>query len=104
LQRPDKNMFDVSDKTAAFIKTVIFVEGRYKQMCLEVLNGLLSCMICLKKNMRCCLQIYKVYFCNIHLSSSRNFPQYLQENLSSYHPFIQVTPSSFAEQEKEHDL
>jgi len=94
-------MFDVSDTIAASIKTVIFVKGRYKQTCLEVLSVLLSCMICLKKNMRCCLQIYKVYFCNIHLSSSRNFPQYHQEILSSYHLFIQVTPSSFGEQEKE---
>ena len=82
------------------------MEGRYsKRVWKSSAFCFLVCFLCLKRNVWCCLQIYEVYFCSIHLSSSRNFPQYFPENLSSYqwiyHPFVQAAPSSFVEQEKE---
>ena len=55
MQGPDKNMLDVSDKIAAFIKCLC---GRkMKKACLEVLSTLLYCQVCRKRKVRCFLQI-----------------------------------------------
>ena len=91
MQWLDKNMHDVSDKILTFINMLTSWE--------DVTNvsvssqWLLSCLISMKRNEWCCLQIYEVYFCNIYLSSRRNIPQYFPENLSSYqlncHAFVQ---------------
>jgi len=72
----------------------------------EVFSALLSCLICLKIYSWSYVQNYEVYFCNLCLSSSQNFPQYFPRNLSSSEwirdSFVQLTPSpsSFTEQEK----
>jgi len=67
-------MFDVSDKIAAFINSYccgkkIFSSKLYKKVKHSLRSSQYFTFLynLLEKNIWCCLQIYKIYFCNVRL-------------------------------------
>ena len=98
MQETDKNMLDVSDKIAAFIKKLSLSKKDIEKVSgssqyLTFLSSLLE-----KKSMMLPSNLQSVflqYLSNLELEFKKYFP----ENLSSYEwirdPFAQHTPSSF---------
>ena len=104
MQGPDKNVLDDSDKIAAFIKKLSLwkedianVSGSSQYF--TFLSNLLE-----KKSMRLPSNLRSVFLQHLSKLESK-FTKYFPENLSNYEwirdPFVQPTPSSFTEQEKE---
>ena len=103
MQGPDKNMLDISDKIAVFIKKL----SLWKKD-IENVSGSSQCFtfcpvfwkksMMLPSNLR---SVFLQHLSNLELKLKKYFPK----NLSSYEwicdPFAQPTLSSFIEQEKE---
>ena len=100
---PNKNMLDISNKIAVFIKKLSLSKKD-----IENVSGSSQCFtfcpVFWKKSMMLPSNLRSVFL--QHLSNLElKFKKYFPENLSSYEwicdPFAQPTPSSFIEQEKE---
>ena len=103
MQGPDKNMLDVSDKISAFIKMSLWKKD------VENVSGSSQYFTLLsslpeKKSTMLSSNLESVFLQHLPILQLK-FKQYFSENLSSYErigrPFVQPTPSSFTEQEKE---
>ena len=107
MQGPDKNMLDVSDKIAAFIKKLSLWKKDIKNVSGSSQYFIFLSSFLEKKSMMLPSNLRSVFA--QHLSNRKlKFKKYFPENLCSYEwirdPFAQPTPSSFTEQEKENYL
>ena len=104
MQVPDKNMLDVSDKIAAFIKKLSLWKNDIENVSGSCQYFTFHSSLLEKKSMLLPSHLRSVFF--QHLSNlEMQFKKYFPENLSSYEwicdLFVQPTLSSFTEQEKE---
>ena len=104
MQRPDKNVLDISDKIEAFIKKLSVWKNDIKYVSGSSQYFTFLFTLLEKKSMMLPSNLRSVFVQHLSKLDSK-FSKYFPENLSDYewirNPFDQPCPSSFSEQEKE---